>query len=62
MFDPDLEPRHAKKPKKNLDPLSLDELNDYIQEMKDEIVRAEAEIARKKAHIAAASSFFKTNT
>ena len=44
---------------KNLEPCSLDELSDYIEELKIEISRAEAEIDRKKAHMDAASSVFK---
>jgi uncharacterized small protein (DUF1192 family) len=60
MFDEDFDPK-AKKPKlKNLEPLSLDELEDYITALKTEIERAQTEIGRKKAHAAAASSFFKT--
>ncbi len=60
MFDNDLEPLKGKKQVKNLDPMSLAELNDYIQALKDEITRAEQEIARKKAHLDAASSLFKS--
>lgn len=59
MFDDDLEPQKQSKPLKNLEPMSLDELNLYIQEMKEEILRAEGEIERKKAHMDAASSIFK---
>lgn len=61
MFDLELEPRQGKKQVKNLDPLSLSELNDYVQALKDEIVRAEQEIVRKKAHLDAASSLFKSS-
>lgn len=51
----------GKKPPalKNLEPMSLNELSHYIEEMKGEIVRAESEIKRKKAHMDAASSIFK---
>ena len=59
MFDDDLEPQKRAKPVKNLEPMSFDELAEYIEEMKQEITRAEAEITRKKAHMAAAASIFK---
>ena len=55
----DLEPRKAKPQLRNLDPLSIEELNDYIAEMKAEISRVEAKIAAKKAHLSAASGLFK---
>ncbi|HPF78468.1 MAG TPA: DUF1192 domain-containing protein [Alphaproteobacteria bacterium] len=59
MFDDDLEPQKQSKTVKNLEPMSLDELKLYIEEMKSEILRAEQEILRKKAHMDAASSIFK---
>lgn len=59
MFD-DLEPLKPKKVLKNLDPLSIDELKNYIDELKEEIKRTELEIARKTSHMTAASSLFKT--
>lgn len=59
MFDDDLEPRKPKKTLKNLEPMSIDELNAYINDMKEEIARTEAEINRKKSHMTAASSLFK---
>ena len=51
----------GKKPAglKNLEPISLDELDNYIDELKAEIVRVEEEKARKKTHMDAASSVFK---
>lgn len=55
----DLEPRKVKPKPKSLDPLSVDELNAYIQELEDEIVRVRGEIARKSAHLNAAAAFFK---
>lgn len=60
MFDPELEPRKQPAKLKNLEPMSVDELALYVEEMKAEITRAEAEIAKKKAYATAASSFFKT--
>jgi len=59
MFDDELEPQKQSKPLTNLEPMSIDELNKYIDEMKAEILRTEQEISRKKAHMDAASSIFK---
>lgn len=55
----DLEPRKTKPKPKNLDPLSVDELEDYIRELEEEIARAKGEIAKKSAHLNAAQAFFK---
>ena len=60
MFDDENEPRKKPSTFKDLERLSLDELNDYIEELKAEIVRAEEDIKKKKAKMAAASTFFKT--
>lgn len=60
MFDDDLEPRKKTgAQKKNLEPLSIEELHTYISDLKSEIERAEGEIKRKIAVRDAASSFFK---
>ena len=59
MFDDENEPRHMPKALKNLDPMSVDELQKYIREMEEEIERVRGEIARKKAHMDAAASIFK---
>lgn len=59
MFD-DLEPQKKPPKLKNLEPMSVDELTLYVEELKAEIVRTDAEIAKKKAYASAASSFFKT--
>lgn len=59
MFDDELEPQKKVKTLKDLEPMSLDELQFYIKDMKDEILRAEQEIERKKTHMEAASSIFK---
>jgi len=59
MFDEDLEPQKKKAAKRNLDNMSVSELENYIKEMKEEIERVENDIARKKAHEAAAASVFK---
>ncbi len=44
---------------RNLERVSVDELQDYIMELQVEITRTEQEITRKKAASVAASSFFK---
>lgn len=43
----------------NLGQMSVEELQDYIQNLRQEITRVEAEIERKKASTAAADAFFK---
>ncbi len=60
MFDDDLDPKKKPSKLKNLEPMSVDELQDYVEALKAEILRAEADIAKKKAYSQAASSFFKT--
>lgn len=60
MFDDDLDPKTKKPAIKNLGPLSIDELETYIQRMEDEIIRTRAEIEKKKAHQQAAASIFKS--
>ena len=57
--DDDLEPRTKKPQPKNLDPMSVEELRDYIAGLKAEIARAEETIKAKQAHAAAAQTFFK---
>ena len=59
MFDDDLEPQKQLTNIKNLEPMSLDELTYYIEELKEEIIRTEGEILRKKASMDAASLVFK---
>lgn len=59
MFDDELEPQKQLTAPKNLEPLSLDELANYIAELKQEIMRTEDEVKRKKIHMDAASSVFK---
>lgn len=60
MFDDDLPVKSKSAPQRNLEPLSLAELDAYVVELKGEISRTEAEIARKSAHMNAASSLFKS--
>ena len=59
MFGDDLEPRNKKPTLKNLEPLSITELEEYTEALKDEIERVKREIDKKKAHKDAASSIFK---
>jgi uncharacterized small protein (DUF1192 family) len=56
----DLEPRSKKPQKRNLEPMGVTELENYIAELKQEIARVEADIARKKSHLAAAANLFKS--
>jgi len=55
----DLEPRKKKPEKRNLEPMSVDELRAYIDELRAEIARVEADIARKQDQRTVADSFFK---
>jgi uncharacterized small protein (DUF1192 family) len=56
----ELEPKKQKPQPRNLDVLSIEELNNYIAEMRTEIARVEEKIAAKKAHIDAAAGLFKS--
>ena len=56
----ELEPKKQKPQPRNLDVLSIEELNNYIEEMRTEIKRVEDKIAAKKAHINAAAGLFKS--
>lgn len=60
MFDDENTPLKRPETLKNLEPMSVDELTEYVGELKAEIERVEAEISKKKAYASAASSFFKT--
>jgi uncharacterized small protein (DUF1192 family) len=55
----DLEPRNKPQPLRNLDPMSVEELNDYIAALEGEIARAREAITRKQAVRAGAEAFFK---
>ena len=59
MLEDDLEPKKAKPALKDLGPLSVEELHDYIAAMKEEITRVEAAIEKKRASTLAADAFFK---
>jgi uncharacterized small protein (DUF1192 family) len=60
MFDDDLEPRKQKKQPRDLEKMSVDELEEYVVELSAEIERVNEEIKKKKMHAEAASSIFKT--
>jgi uncharacterized small protein (DUF1192 family) len=55
----DLEPLRRKAPQKDLDALSVEELNDYVAAMEAEIARVRGKIKAKQSHAAAAAAFFK---
>jgi len=51
MMNPDdLDPARPSTKPRDLQPLSVHELEDYIASLRDEIARAEAMIAQKQAH------------
>lgn len=53
-------PERRRSAPRDLSPLSVEELNEYIAELEAEIVRARAAISAKDAHRAAAAAFFKS--
>ena len=55
----DLDPRPQPMGPKNLDNMSIYELEEYIGDLKAEIVRVEDNIKKKKASQDAAASIFK---
>ena len=55
----ELEPRKKTQPLKNLDPMSIEELREYIIELQGEIARAEQVITAKQAVKMGAEAFFK---
>lgn len=60
MFDDDL-PQIKKTAEfpRNLENMSVSELEEYVGELKEEIERAEGDIAKKKASQSAAADVFK---
>lgn len=60
MFDDDLEPQKQPKQKKNLEAMSVEELEKYVLGLKDEIKRAEEDIEKKQSHMDTVSSVFKS--
>ena len=59
MFDEELDPRTKKPKPRDLERMSIDELEEYTEDLKAEIERVADAIAKKKAHQNAASSIFK---
>ncbi len=59
MDTDDLEPIRPKEKKKNLEEMSIEALNEYIQDLEVEIRRVREAIAQKEAAQADADSFFK---
>ena len=59
MFDDEQpKPKTAEFPR-NMDNMSVSELEEYIEELRAEIAKAEGDIAKKKASEDAAASAFK---
>jgi uncharacterized small protein (DUF1192 family) len=54
-----LEPRKPVAKLRDLEPLSVAELENYIEELKTEIRRVEAKMAAKRSHLGAAAALFK---
>jgi len=52
-------PQNMPKPKRDLDPISIEELHEYIAEMHEEIERVQAEIEKKEAHRSGVDALFK---
>lgn len=60
MFDDDLpKPKTSEFPR-NLENMSVDEIDDYVAELRAEIERCEADKAKKKASMDAAANVFKS--
>lgn len=55
----DLEPLRRKPKPRELDTLSIEELNEYVANMEAEIKRVREKIAAKQAHGSAAAALFK---
>ena len=54
------EPRKMGPAPLNLDPLSIEELTDYIAALEAEIARVKVKIETKKSHLAGAASLFRS--
>ncbi len=59
MEDEDDLPRKLDWQPKNLEPLSIDQLEDYISVLEGEISRVRADMAAKQSDLGAAESIFK---
>lgn len=59
MINPDeFEPQRTKPKPRDLTPMSVGELQDYIASLEEEIARAEAAIAKKEAHRSGIDALF----
>ncbi|WP_120498743.1 DUF1192 domain-containing protein [Kiloniella sp. EL199] len=56
----DLEPKKGKPQLKNLEPMGLEELREYISLLEDEIARTRDEIDRKEKHRQGLDGLFKS--
>ncbi len=59
MEDEDDLPKKLDWQPKNLESLSIDQLEDYISVLEGEIARVRSDIAAKRSDLGAAESFFK---
>lgn len=59
MFDDDLPKPSTSSFPRNLDGVSIEELEGYIKDLEGEIARVRGDIAKKKASQDAAAAFFK---
>ena len=50
MFDDELDPKTKKPKPRDLERMSVEELDEYTEDLKAEIERVAQEIAKKKAH------------
>ena len=60
MFDDDLDPKTRKPKPRDLEKMSVSDLEEYVEDLSAEIERVKGEISKKKAHAEAASSIFKS--
>ena len=60
MVSDDLEPILVRPDKKNLEIMSIEALNEYIEELKGEIARTQNTIKNKEVARVSADTFFKT--
>lgn len=59
MFDDDTPKSKSDTFPRNLETLSVSDLNEYIKDLEDEILRVKTDIERKKSSQDAAASVFK---
>jgi uncharacterized small protein (DUF1192 family) len=57
--DEELQPRTARPKPKDLEPLSIEALRDYVRELEAEIARVRAAIEAKESHRSGAESLFR---